>query len=1471
MSTPALEIQCLGLQLPASIDANGFYLVSCPICPGVTVRSGRRNNISLYRITQHLKSKPHREMEEQSRTVPLAPTAPPTLASVSSASRISPAPAREDEENIISNQMSSFSLQSTPAASFISEPPDLPDPFDDAIPAPAPPLHPFQCPGVEIQWPEGHLVSQTYPHHAHSLRKLGWEMVGPGRDDHSVRVCAGDCPKELDSEGVCEPCKKIESSDQFQRIVLTATTAPEPHTNYKFLNWKQMEALLSGLVVKMRKLQIKLINEQRKSQRLRQVVEDYHRLLILMANHEITGIRRLLNMALERGASVQTIIQLIIAAIDKVYAPRGNYSTREMDIAFLVKALGGPKLLYVLQKSYGFPSLTTVRRAYPIPRLLLSLSTPCRSDANENITRFLRPEVTPPAPNPALGNAMVVDDIACDCVLRYDAERDTICGLCREHSRKNSIKTTLNSYGVIKDLQERLLSPEESEKVCVATSATVLAIAPLARQDHYAPIPIIVSCTDTTEKGDELARWLREVIDAWRENEYGERSNGPIWVISSDGDYSFRNAKVILCMARPIDEDSPLGKVLCPLAKHGFNIMTSDEGIVASSDPKHCDKRIATLLRNDKGIAVLQDVVDAPMILRHLEMLPNMSHEGAVTLLDPGDKQNVPQAVKLIEKLNELVLLPTDDLSSSEKAHRRSLVFLAEVFGYFLFPFIDTMKTLHEQLVDLSTFVHLIFVLYRVHGTDFMTSALYADSQSIVKSVYCTVGRLQTIDKSLDFFMLLEGTDRLENLFSDVRTQDHARNVDSLQLVQKLSVGVVMRSTLQKHSDLDRGHPRLSTKGASGSDRLNPKSWKGDQCVGRTDVLEAWLSGRERCENVFRKHYNNRYDAYLGKWDQYWASGCDVICPRAAGTPVGTKLSPDDARSHRASHKSNSTTASVALSVSNDALTSDNTLPPAPSQASTPPIQEPQQTFQANSSSLDSDDEGPSAPLSQRLNMQLEDLIEDSLDAEANSARGGTTDKPSRMLVVDGKEYLKHSLVGMLNRQDGRKVSLRTLRVQAVAAQDLYRSRLLTASGNGSEQSCLKIGSLAGTLVQTQSGVALAVVEVMGISHPAEKQKLSFLPVAEVVDEKMKVKVAIQILELLRRRSPDGQTDQWWWSPGRYVLAVEEKGGQVVKREHIRMSTMGCYIFPLLPTTVDYPDPSSLTGRQLTTWVLPHDMLLETGNDAWERLSPENLETLHQHIPRLPQVVSSLFPYADSGKACFVYVPHSFSLSSNNAQSTSSRTACPLACGRSFPLADLWKHIGGHLLRAQRGVERNDLIGLEPCGFCGRDVGCQTKIEFRRGHAPQITSDCPFRYTTLRYSHAREYRDSTKCTNIPLLCALCQKHSLQTTVWKYNALYHILSAHNGEAVPASFVREIFISRREEEANQIPKEVTTAARTAHNVLDSDDLPDMAPTHVFATTSLGRRERSDSADDMYLREAAKRFDRQPPLIPEENEDD
>ncbi|KAJ7347945.1 hypothetical protein DFH08DRAFT_1001303 [Mycena albidolilacea] len=242
----------------------------------------------------------------------------------------------------------------------------------------------------------------------------------------------------------------------------------------------------------------------------------------------------------------------------------------------------GPKLLCALQKAFGIASLTTVQKTKKIPRLLPSIGVPTLEEINSNIENFLAPEIKPP-PTPNAngklpGNILMFDGVSLESKCRYCPE---------EHSYR--VKTKVESFDSIEQVRVALFEPEtEEEKVCLAADATVVAIASYAQTDHYTPVPIVLSPSDNTEKGKELAAWMKTVLEAYRKHPFGAALHGDIWALASDGAAPYRWAKHELCMTHELNPLSPLGKILRPLCR--LNCFTSEHLVLATGDPKHFQK-----------------------------------------------------------------------------------------------------------------------------------------------------------------------------------------------------------------------------------------------------------------------------------------------------------------------------------------------------------------------------------------------------------------------------------------------------------------------------------------------------------------------------------------------------------------------------------------------------------------------------------------------------------------------------------------------------------------------------------------------------------------------------------------------------------------------------------------------------------------------------------------------------------------
>ena len=326
----------------------------------------------------------------------------------------------------------------------------------------------------------------------------------------------------------------------------------------------------------------------RKLTTARKRINDHQRVTMLLATKDIRSLRRLLAVSLRKGASPSAILNQLQRSIDGKYNPRTQFSERDFAIGFLAKSLGGPRLLYALSKGDKYPSVATVAQKYHIPRILPSVSVPTQQEISDNIKMFfgssgkLEPKsVSSMQLRP--GHILMIDGIALNEVCRYDADRNRILGLCREHS--HTVNTHVLDLDTVHAVEKAV---HETKTCCYGKDGTVLAIGPYANVEHYTPVPIVVSPSCKKETAQQLVRWIKIVLNEWKANPDGEAKHGPIWTIGSDGESSFRRMRMSLCMTRTVDPNSALGYILATLS--GLNQQTGDNDTVGTCDPKHVIK-----------------------------------------------------------------------------------------------------------------------------------------------------------------------------------------------------------------------------------------------------------------------------------------------------------------------------------------------------------------------------------------------------------------------------------------------------------------------------------------------------------------------------------------------------------------------------------------------------------------------------------------------------------------------------------------------------------------------------------------------------------------------------------------------------------------------------------------------------------------------------------------------------------------
>lgn len=177
-------------------------------------------------------------------------------------------------------------------------------------------------------------------------------------------------------------------------------------------------------------------------------------------------------------------------------------------------------------------------------------------------------------------------------------------------------------------------------------------------------------------------------------------------------------------------------------------------------------------------------------------------------------------------------LTPSEDVILTEV---KVLSFICECLSSYLFT---VTLSLQDQLENLSSLSHTLIVLYKRNGTKFIPAQLYHDCQALIKCAYLVTIRMQQQFPGHPLYLFQLGTDRLEGLFSVLRTLTHNANFDMLQCGERLSHATQISQLYQVHPEWKRAAKRLQ----GSQDHMNPTSWVGSTSTD-VDVIQCWFRG----------------------------------------------------------------------------------------------------------------------------------------------------------------------------------------------------------------------------------------------------------------------------------------------------------------------------------------------------------------------------------------------------------------------------------------------------------------------------------------------------------------------------------------------------------------------------------------------------------------------------------------------------
>jgi len=293
-----------------------------------------------------------------------------------------------------------------------------------------------------------------------------------------------------------------------------------------------------------------------------------------------------------------------------------------------------------------------------------------------------------------------------------------------------------------------------------------------------------------------------------------------------------------------------------------MNLEVGDDDITADKDFKHVFKRCRNLCLRVHGIK-LHGVEILPSVLRTHLLDNQVSRVHVDSLLKPEDKQDVKLAYDL---LRETWLLPAinDNLRPGFSDTREALRTLGIFFRHILLPYICVDLSLSEQLVHLSTATHILLAMAREEHnrslSSLMPTQLYIDIMIMIKNVFFCVAKVKADTANTGkFYLILLGTDRLEELFGILQTMvGNDSGLDILQLVLRLGGTTEVSTILAQHPEWDRSPRRLKLPALfkdgldihKGVDHIKPATWRGNVSVSSVNLATCWDAGRREVKEI---------------------------------------------------------------------------------------------------------------------------------------------------------------------------------------------------------------------------------------------------------------------------------------------------------------------------------------------------------------------------------------------------------------------------------------------------------------------------------------------------------------------------------------------------------------------------------------------------------------------------------------------
>jgi hypothetical protein len=915
-----------------------------------------------------------------------------------------------------------------------------------------------------------------------------------------------------------------------------------------------------------------------------------------ISSGHVPRVDRIIKLGLERGSSPAALRDKIMEAMKNGYQTTRGYVDREINAGLLAYCIGGARMTFALHHAFGTPSLKTIKAS-----LLSVVIKPCLKQPDEStMARNLKEVVDgvrKELPLPLVGCHIAIDETALVPCAMYVRDQNAIGGICPCSPVARGVNLTFNEYADVECIRDGLRPPEGHHPYLhFASQATVAAVTVHDPKSSH-PMPFLVSGGCGKKSVDDSVSLFEKLYSVW-ESSGMVRRLGWFWSVATDGDSSRRRGGYTSFLSHPLSPSGDLWKVLHRL--QGLNLFVGPHDVTLDFDWKHIIKRMSTCIRGKEGMSIRGRVITPGLLAKYLKRCGYTSDK-VDALLQPDDAQNVICAIELIKALQKIHhTLKLDHIRDpAERQEIKAIRAFARVYGSFVMAFTDHTLSLKEQMRLLSMYSHMAVAIYRKEKTRFVSTQLYADSQTCVKNVFFCLAKQQLRDSSQPFYLFMNGSDGVERLFAMMRMiGGHKPNVNLLELCQNLSRGMDIQRIFAKHPKWYMGHRRMSTSHGDKADHLSAQDWMGDVRAGAACLLEAWNSGAEDASRYLREANFTLADCdFVAIFAQ---AGVDILRPSGDGyVGVPTANSPDEEDRSMADHSGISKAHAEAATGNQEEEDLDDPSLSMPG-AFTPADDELLGAMYADSEAqrlaadadddeqVDADDNdcnGPTPTFTDLLH-EASDNGAKPLDGDASESGSPTstcrTPGACHYVEVDGRKLHKASVIRILLNE---LFSYRQSKDRLVRVRGFAGTVHSHASDNIPLEDAFSIGSVFATLLHTSRGIALALLRATQVFQ-ASREVTDCVRRSEIPQPEARIILRGQVLSLVEAGLDVDVTQEgfdasspadsmWMWNED--TVQLPSRG-----RPQLVISVHGFTATPVVPPvrTIRYSD-----GNTSEAWV----------------------------------------------------------------------------------------------------------------------------------------------------------------------------------------------------------------------------------------------------------------------------------------------